>query len=182
MVMQRLCHTFGPVYDNESKVLILGSFPSVKSRETGFYYGHTQNRFWKVIAAILNCKVPQTIDSKKVMLLQNHIALWDVVKSCNIEGSSDSSINCVIFNDIGSLVRKTNIKAVFANGGKAWALLEKYYATLPKLADKMHLQQFPSTSPANAAWNIERLLSVWQPAINAYLFAEMKAYRCKFLG
>ena len=109
-------HTFEPVFDKNSKILILGTFPSVKSREYGFYYGHAQNRFWRVMADLLNEPVPQTVDEKRVMLLKNNIALWDVAASCEIVGSSDSSMKNVRANDIEKLLSGTEIKHIFANG------------------------------------------------------------------
>jgi len=109
-----MTHTFLPVYDENSELLILGSFPSVKSREQGFYYGHPQNRFWKVLAAVCECEVPKTIEEKKKMLLKNHIAIWDVIDSCDIIGSSDSSIKHVVPADIAGILTKTNITRIFA--------------------------------------------------------------------
>ena len=109
-------HTFAPVYDNHSRVLVLGSFPSVKSREQGFYYGHPQNRFWKVLSAVFSSPVPQSIDEKKKLLLDNGVALWDVAQSCEINGSSDSSMKNVRPNDIYTLLYTTDIDRVFANG------------------------------------------------------------------
>ena len=102
-------HTFEPVYNGESRVLVLGTFPSVKSRESAFYYGHPQNRFWKVTAAIVKEKVPVSIEEKKSMLLKHGIAIWDVISSCDIKGSSDSSIKSVVPNDVGGLLGKSKI-------------------------------------------------------------------------
>ena len=116
-------HTIPPVWDENSKVLILGSFPSVKSREEGFFYGHKQNRFWKVVANVCNCPVPQNIDEKKAMLLANGIAVWDVIHSCDIVGSSDSSIKNVVTADISGIIRKSRIQYIYVNGKTA----EKYY-------------------------------------------------------
>ena len=113
-------HTIPPVYDANSRILVLGSFPSVKSREQQFFYGHKQNRFWKVLAGILGCEVPQTIEEKKVMLLANHIAVWDVIKSCEIEGSSDASIRDVISNDLSEILKIADIQTIYTNGGKAY--------------------------------------------------------------
>ena len=150
----RVEHNIAPVYDANSEILILGSFPSVKSREAQFFYGHPQNRFWKVIAAVCECDVPVTIEEKKELLLKNHIALWDVIESCDIEGSSDSSIRNVKANDFSPIFAVANIKRVFANGGTAYNLYTKY-------VDK-NITRLPSTSPANAAWNMERLVKAWQ--------------------
>ncbi len=163
--MEALTHTFLPVYDGRSRILILGTFPSVKSRENQFYYGHPQNRFWKVTAALAKSPAPQTVEEKKNMLLEGHIAIWDVIASCEIEGSSDSSIRNVVVNDIAGLLQKTNIRAVFCNGGKACELYEKYCEkSCGKKAYKL-----PSTSPANAAWSLERLIESWREATAPYL-------------
>ena len=154
----RVTHTFEPVWDEHSRILILGSFPSVKSREQGFYYGHPQNRFWKVLAAVAEEPVPDTIDEKKQFLLLHKIAVWDVIASCEIEGSSDSSIRHVIASDIAGLLSRTGITRVFVNGKKAAQLYEKY--TLPLTG--MKAVCLPSTSPANAAWSLERLIAAWK--------------------
>lgn len=154
---QHICHTFKPVYDENSKILILGSLPSVKSREEGFYYGHPQNRFWKVLAAVFSCPVPATIEEKKEMLLTHHAAVWDVIESCDIIGSSDSSIKNVVPADIGALLNKTNICRIYANGKKAESLYQKYI--FPKT--KMPIVALPSTSPANAACSLEKLVEIW---------------------
>ena len=151
-------HTFEPVYDENSKILILGSFPSVKSREQAFYYGHPQNRFWKVIAKITGQEVPETIEQKKSLLLDQHIAIWDVIDSCEIIGSSDSSIRNVKVNDIQSVLKNSKIQAIYANGAKAYQLLKKYVTDV----EGYPLHQLPSTSPANAAWNLERLCKTWK--------------------
>ena len=109
-------HPFPPLFDKESKILILGSFPSVKSREQQFFYGHPQNRFWKVTAAVMGCEVPATIDEKKKFLHENHIALWDTIAACEITGSSDSSIKNVIPNDLGEILSTADIKKIYVNG------------------------------------------------------------------
>ncbi|MDR0942192.1 MAG: DNA-deoxyinosine glycosylase [Holosporales bacterium] len=151
--MIRLNHTFEPVFNENSEILILGTFPSEKSREFGFYYGHPQNRFWKVIANITKTSpIPNSIDDKKMMLLKNKIALWDIIKSCDIEGSSDNSITNVIPNDLSMILDNSNIKQIFANGNKACELCKKYFV------DAIIL---PSTSPANATYNLERLIYKW---------------------
>ena len=126
METEHVMHTFAPVYDKKSRVLILGTFPSVKSRENRFYYGHPRNRFWKVTAAVCGCEVPETIEEKKAFLLENHIAIWDVIASCDIAGSSDSSITNVVANDIERLLTEAPIEAVFLNGAKAYELFMKY--------------------------------------------------------
>lgn len=154
---QHVCHTFHPVYDKDSKILILGSLPSVKSREEGFYYGHPQNRFWKVLAAVFSCPVPETIEEKKQMLLAHRTAVWDVIESCDIIGSSDSSIKNVVPADIGKILSSTHIDRIFANGKKAESLYEKYI--YPKT--KVPVTVLPSTSPANAACSLEKVVEIW---------------------
>ena len=139
-------HTIAPIYDKNSRILILGSFPSVKSREQQFFYGHKQNRFWKVLAGILGYEVPQTIEEKKEMLLANHIAVWDVIQSCEIEGSSDASIHEVIPNDLSEILATADIRAIYTNGGKAFELYDKYIYPV----NGIKAQKLPSTSPANA--------------------------------
>lgn len=152
-----ILHTISPVYDKNSKILILGSFPSVKSRETQFFYGHKQNRFWRVLALLLNENIPETTVEKKQLLLQNKIALWDVVKSCTISGSSDSTIKNVVPNDIGQILRTSDISQIFTNGGTADKLYKKHiYPYTGRTALKL-----PSTSPANASFTLERLLTEW---------------------
>ncbi len=151
-------HTIPPIYNEDSKILILGSFPSVKSREEQFFYGHKQNRFWKVIAAIFQCEVPQTIEEKKEMLYSNHIAIWDVIASCEITGSSDSSIRDVVPNDISEILQKANIRTIYANGAKSCELYWKYIYPICK----REIIQLPSTSPANAAYSLEKLVKEWE--------------------
>lgn len=158
---QSLTHTFDPVCDRNSRVLVLGTFPSVKSRENNFYYGHPQNRFWKVIASITEREVPETTEEKKELLLANHIAVWDVIKTCDIIGSSDSSIKNVVANDIAGLLEKTNITAVVANGATA----ERLYNTYVFAQTGVRIIKMPSTSPANAAWSLERLCKEWKKVI-----------------
>ncbi len=151
-------HTFPPVYDAHSEVLILGSLPSVKSREIQFYYGHPQNRFWKVLALVTEQEVPETVEGKKEFLLQNRIALWDVIAQCDIVGSSDSSIRNVIPNDLGRILGEAPIRQIYANGGKAYELYMKYtYPVCRREAVKL-----PSTSPANAAFSLEKLYGAWK--------------------
>ena len=159
--LQTIQHTFEPIYNLDSKILILGTFPSVKSREGEFYYHHPQNRFWKVISALAGESLPETIDDKKQMLLRNQIAIWDVVHQCDIYGSSDSSIKNVIPNDINLILKSCSIDIIIANGDKAYQLYNKY--CLP-LTNRVCIK-LPSTSPANAAWSLERLIQVWKEAI-----------------
>lgn len=153
-----LSHTFDPVFDQESRILILGTFPSVKSRENQFYYGHPQNRFWKLLAALTNNPIPQTIEEKKCMLLSNHIAIWDVIADCEIIGSSDSSIREVVPADLSVILDQCNIKKVYANGAKAFQLYQKY--SFP--VTEREIVKLPSTSPANAAFQMERLIEEWK--------------------
>ncbi len=154
-------HTFEPVYDASSQVLILGSFPSVRSREEGFYYGHPRNRFWKVTAGICRESVPVTIPEKRDFLLRNHIAVWDVIAECEILGSSDSSIRKVRENDMSVILEKAAVREIFANGETAYRLFLKYC----RKEDQPPVRRLPSTSPANAAWNLQRLLAAWGEAI-----------------
>ena len=150
----KVTHPIPPVYDSDSQILILGSFPSVKSREIGFFYGHPQNRFWKVVAAVFDEEVPQTIEEKKAFLLRNHIAVWDVIQSCDIVGSSDSSIKNVTANDLNIILEAAPVKAIYVNGKTALKYYQKYTEPLTGRAAIC----LPSTSPANAAWNVERLV------------------------
>lgn len=158
MEYTHIIHPFEPVYNSESQILILGSLPSVKSRENQFYYGHPQNRFWKVIANILNVPVPETIEEKKSLLLENNIALWDVIYECDIAGSSDSSIKNVVPCDIASIINKAKIKKVFCNGQTAGKLYKKFI--FPQT--KFEAEILPSTSPANAVWTLEKLVENWK--------------------
>lgn len=150
-------HNIDPVYDTRSRVLILGSFPSVKSREQQFFYGHKQNRFWRTLAAVLGCAVPATIPEKKEMLLAHGIALWDVIASCEIKGSSDASIRQVAPNDIGKILKEADIRAIYANGAKAFELYRRYVYPLTG----REALRLPSTSPANAACSQGKLTAAW---------------------
>lgn len=166
MTYEHVTHTFGPVYDKNSKILILGSIPSVKSREQQFYYGHPQNRFWKVLAAIFDENDLNTIDDKKAFLLKNNIALWDVIASCDIIGSSDSSIKNVRENDMRVILGQADIRTIFLNGGKADVFFKKYCMKYVN-GEKPVLVKLPSTSPANAAWSLDSLTKVWREAVMA---------------
>ena len=150
-------HTISPVFDKNSRILILGSFPSVKSREARFFYGHPRNRFWKTLAAVTEQSAPETIAEKKRFLLGNRIAVWDVIKCCDIEGSSDSSIKNVVPNDFAEILKTAEIRKIYANGTTAYNLYRKYCET----AAGRGIVKLPSTSPANAAYNLERLVSEW---------------------
>ncbi|MBQ4604114.1 MAG: DNA-deoxyinosine glycosylase [Clostridia bacterium] len=153
-----IVHPIPPLYDKNSKTLILGSFPSVRSRESEFFYGHPQNRFWTVIAKIYGCEKPVTIEEKKKLVLENNLAMWDVIASCDIEGSADSTITDVTANDLSIILSNCQIDRIFVNGKTA----EKYYKkyTYPKTGIKAVC--LPSTSPANAAWSIDRLVEAWK--------------------
>ena len=152
-----IIHPISPVYDADSEILILGSFPSVKSREEGFFYGHKQNRFWKVVAAVFGEETPETIEEKRAFLLRNHIAVWDVIHSCEIEGSSDSSIRNVTVNDLNEILKVADIRDIYVNGKTA----EKYYKKYTEQLVGREAICLPSTSPANAAWSLERLITAW---------------------
>lgn len=162
---QQITHEFEPVFNKDSKILILGTLPSVKSREQHFYYGHPQNRFWKVLANITKEAVPSSISEKKELLLTHHIAIWDVIKSCEIIGSSDSSIRNVVPADVSLILKNADISAIFGNGAKACQLYDKY--TFPHTG--IAIQKLPSTSPANAAWSLEKLTNFWGGEILPFL-------------
>ena len=158
-------HPFPPLFDKDSRILILGSFPSVKSRENNFFYGHPQNRFWKVMASVLREEAPSSIEEKRTMLLRHKIALWDSIAQCEIIGSSDASIDKVIPNDLSPIFECAKIQAVFCNGKKAHELYRKYIA-----ADVgREAICLPSTSPANASWSLERLSEEYRKALSPYI-------------
>lgn len=157
-------HPIEPIYDDKSKILILGTFPSVKSREQKFFYGHPQNRFWKVIAAICKEPLPETIAEKKELLLSHGIAVWDVISSCDIVGSSDATITNVIPNDLSPILEKADILKIYCNGTKSYEMYQKYmFSKVKREAIKL-----PSTSPANAAWSIERLVDEWKVIFDSH--------------
>ena len=158
-----IVHPIPPFYNENSKVLILGSFPSVKSREEGFFYAHPQNRFWRVLAQITGFELPKNIEEKKLLLALNGIALWDVIKSCEITGSSDASICNAQVNDIQKIVKNSQIKGIFLNGKTA----EKYFNRLVKNVGVI-AKTLPSTSPANARCGLDELVLKWQ-IIKEYL-------------
>ena len=151
-------HPIPPVWDSTSRILILGSFPSVKSREQMFFYGHPQNRFWKVVSHIYHEPCPEDIPQKKSFLIRHHIAVWDVVASCDIEGSSDASMRHVEVNDINEILNQASILNIFLNGKTA----EKYYRKYTYTATGREAITLPSTSPANAAWSLDRLIEAWR--------------------
>lgn len=156
--MGKTVHNIPPLYDGESKILILGSFPSVKSREGKFFYNHPQNRFWKTLAEIFGESVPTSIDDKKSFLHSHHIALWDVIGECEVNGSSDSSITNIVPNDISLILKKTQIKTIFCNGAVSYKNYCKYIFP----STHMYAFKLPSTSPANAAYSLERLKKEWK--------------------
>lgn len=172
---QHISHGFEPVFDERSRVLVLGSFPSVLSRAHSFYYGNPQNRFWRVLAACLGEAVPpnaagavteeMSIEAKRRMLLRHGVALWDVIESCDIKGSSDASIKHVVPARIERIVDVAQLEAVLCNGGTAGRLYRRH------LEEKVGLvaQVLPSTSPANASWSYERLQARWQEALLPYI-------------
>lgn len=179
-----LVHPFAPVYDENSEILILGTFPSVKSRENEFYYGHPQNRFWKMLAAVVKDKIPTSIDEKITFLHKHHIALWDVIASCEITGSADATITNATPNDIASLLKKAPIQKICCNGTKSWELFNKYFSpskkhneilqttsqlvTIASASTQLQIPvvKLPSTSPANAVWRLEKLITTWECEIN----------------
>ncbi|HAN21390.1 MAG: DNA-deoxyinosine glycosylase [Clostridiales bacterium GWF2_36_10] len=158
MEYEHLDHVFGPIYDKNSEILILGSFPSVKSREISFYYGHPQNRFWVVLEKLFDEKVGTTIEERRAFLFKNRIAVWDVIQSCDIIGSSDSSIKNVVATDLDIILSRCEIRRIFINGKTAARLYDKYIK--PKIDRKAIV--LPSTSPANAAFNLDKLFEAWK--------------------
>ncbi|MBC5658917.1 DNA-deoxyinosine glycosylase [Anaerosacchariphilus sp. NSJ-68] len=162
--MEQVRHEIPPLYDAHAKILILGSFPSVKSREGHFFYNHPQNRFWRVLAAVTGEETPGSIPEKRAFLLRNGIALWDVIASCEIQGSSDSSIRNVVPNDIRPILETADIRQIYVNGGTAEKLYKKYiFPVTGRTAVRL-----PSTSPANAACSLEKLMEQWK-TVNTYL-------------
>ena len=160
---QTLIHPFAPVWDGQSRVLVLGTFPSVQSRKNAFYDGHPQNRFWRVLAALFGVPVPETPEQKRAMLLMHRVALWDVLASCEITGSADSAIRHPVPNNIAALLRDAPIAAVFANGQTASRLYRLHVLPITGV----EAITLPSTSPANAAWSLSKLMVAWQPLSDA---------------
>ncbi len=150
-------HPIPPLYDGRSRILVLGSFPSVLSRKTCFFYGHPQNRFWKVLAALFTSPVPETIEEKKALALENGVALWDVIASCDIDSSSDASIRAVVPTDLTPILDKAPIHKIFCNG----ATSHKLYTQHQQRRTGREALRLPSTSPANAAWSLPRLIDAW---------------------
>ena len=156
----RAAHEFGPFYQPDSEILILGSFPSVKSREEAFYYAHPQNRFWRVFAACFGEEIPQSLSEKHTLLTIRKIALWDVIEECEITGSSDASIKNAVPTDIERLIENTAVRRIILNGKTAERCFLRFHKDFPLPAVTL-----PSTSPANAAWSLERLIEIWRPAL-----------------
>ena len=158
MEYQHIIHPIAPVFDTHSDILILGSLPSVKSREQMFFYGHPQNRFWRVMEALFQSEPLLTVEDKKQFLLAHHIALWDVIYSCDIKGSADSTIRNVEPTDLNLVIQNSNVSRVFCNGKTSG----NYYDKFQKERTGIDAVTLPSTSPANAAWNLERLVEAWR--------------------
>lgn len=154
----KVVHPFPPLFDSESRSLILGSFPSVKSREEMFFYGHPQNRFWRLIAALYGEDTPSTVEEKTALILRHRLALWDSIQSCTITGSSDSSVRDVVPNDLSVIFENSRVDRVFCNGALSHKMYMKYIYPRTGIA----AVKLPSTSPANAAFGMERLLQAWQ--------------------
>ena len=155
-------HPFKPIFDKNSKILILGSFPSVISRKFGFYYTNPQNRFWRVLAGILNTPLPSSTDEKIKFLLSHHIAIYDAAISCEIEGSSDAKMSKIVPVNLKPIFKTANITQVYANGGKAYEICKKYLESEIIKATKNEVIKLPSTSPANAKFSFEKLMHEWQ--------------------
>lgn len=163
--MPSIIHPINPVYDCNSRVLLLGSFPSPKSRETGFYYGHPQNRFWRVLSNLFGETLPITPEERRAFALTHHIALWDVLHACEIVGASDASIKNPVPNDLSSILNTADIGAIFATGKTAAKLYEKYQQPLTN----RQITCLPSTSPANCRIVLEQLTDAYREALGAYL-------------
>ena len=153
-----IVHPFGPLFDERSEILILGSLPSVRSREQKFFYGHPQNRFWPLLASLFGEEAPRTVEEKRALALRNRVALWDTVYSCDIVGSSDSSIRSVVPTDLRPILNGSRITRVFCNG----AASGRYYRMYQEKTLGREAVVLPSTSPANAAWTMERLRAAWR--------------------
>ena len=161
MERESIVHPIAPTYDADSEILILGSFPSVKSREMGFYYGHPRNRFWRVMAALYGEETPMSVDERRAFLLRNRVAAWDVIASCTITGSSDSSIRDVVPNDLRPILAGSKVTRIFVNGKTA----ERMYARYTEPVLGIAAVCLPSTSPANAAWSLQKLIDTWRTLI-----------------
>ena len=157
----RIEHPIPPLYGPDSEILILGSFPSVKSREAMFFYGHPQNRFWRILAALCGADVSRSIEEKKRLVLDHGFALWDVIASCEIVGSADSSITNVIPNDLRPILEGSRVRRIFCNGGASFRLYQRYIRPVTGIEPVL----LPSSSPANASWSLDRLIEAWGQAI-----------------
>lgn len=155
---QHIVHPIPPLYDENCRILLLGSFPSVKSREAMFFYGHPQNRFWRLVAGLFKEEAPRSVDEKRGLLLRHHIAVWDTIHSCTITGSSDSSIKDVVPNDLSVILDNSRVDRIFCNGAASFRLYMKYIYPQTGIEAK----KLPSTSPANAAFSMERLMQAWR--------------------
>ena len=158
MSVQTVAHPLSLVWNENSRILILGSFPSVRSREAGFYYAHPQNRFWPLLARLFDEPLPQTTEDRRAFALRHGIALWDSIESCTITGSSDASIREAKPNDIAWLIRQTGIQRIYCNGQQSYKLYQKYCAD----SCGLNAIPLPSTSPANAAWSLDQLADAWK--------------------
>ena len=158
-------HPFKPIFNKNSKILILGSFPSVISRKFGFYYANPQNRFWRVLAGILNAPLQESTDEKIKFLLSHHIAIYDAAISCEIEGSSDAKMSKIVPVNLKPIFKTANIMQVYANGGKAYEICKKYLESEIIKATKNEVTKLPSTSPANAKFSLEKLAKEWSMII-----------------
>lgn len=161
--MTQFHHPFPPVVDENCRTLILGSFPSVRSREDGFFYGHPQNRFWRMLAALLNVETPMSIPDRKALLLRHHIALWDVIASCEITGSSDASVKNAVPVDIAQVLNTAHIERILCNGALSGKLYKRHLFPITGIEAVI----LPSTSPANAAWSLDHLIQAWSAEIRA---------------
>lgn len=156
--------SFEPVFGPASRALILGSWPSPESWRQGFYYGHPRNRFWPLLARLCGAETPQTVEQKRALILQNGLALWDVLESCTVTGASDASIKDPVPVDLAALLEKAPVEAVFCNGAAAFRLYEKMLRPVSGIA----AVRLPSTSPANAAFGMEKL-AAWGAALGPWL-------------
>ncbi|MEY8676856.1 DNA-deoxyinosine glycosylase [Thomasclavelia cocleata] len=150
-------HLIEPVYNQDSRILILGSFPSVKSRAGNFFYHHPQNRFWKILSNLYNYQPLETIIEKKQFLLEHKIAVWDVIASCEITGSSDSSIKNITINDLEKIINESKITHIYTNGNLAYKLYHQYFDNKISLP----VTKLPSSSPANATYSLDKLINCW---------------------
>ena len=158
MERTRHIHQIEPVFDECSRILLLGTFPSPKSREAGFFYGHPQNRMWRVLAAVCGEDVPQTVEERRAFLLRNRIAMWDVLASCAIRGASDASIRDAVPNDLSRILDAAPIERIYATGAKAHELYRRYLEPVYG----RECTRLPSTSPANAAMRLDELIEAYR--------------------